>query len=213
MPTRVYDSRTDIANLLAHPEIRGRFMRMDPGPASPMHSHDLGGEIFLVLEGRCEFLIGDERVTCGPGQLIYVEPRLKHTLHAVGDAPCVLYLSVTPHIEPTHTRYDEGGQPLPPAYGTWRGKGQADPHPDLATLALAERYGAAARQLADLARTNAAIAERCLQRLREGDAARDQPALKGTIDELWLGLRDMLQQASTLGQEWNALAPRAMPPR
>lgn len=76
MPIRVYDSRTDIANLVVHPEIRGRFMRIEPGPASRMHSHDLGGEIFLVLEGQCEFLVDDERVTCGPGQLIYVEPRL-----------------------------------------------------------------------------------------------------------------------------------------
>jgi len=85
VPIRVYDYRTDIANLIVFPEIRGRFMRMDPAPAGRMHSHDLGGEIFLVLEGQCEFLVEDERMTCGPGQLIYVEPLLKHTLHAVGD--------------------------------------------------------------------------------------------------------------------------------
>ena len=155
MPIRVYDYRTDIANLVVHPEIRGRFMRMEPGSAARMHSHDLGGEVFLVLEGRCEFLVEDERVTCGPGQLIYVEPRLKHTLHAAGDDPCVIYLSVTPHVEPTHTQYDEDGRQLPPRYGTWRGTGHGDPHPELATPELAERYVAAAGRLAELARANA----------------------------------------------------------
>ncbi len=213
MPIRVYDSRTDIANLVVRPAIRGRFMRMAPGPAGRMHSHDLGGEIFLVLEGQCEFLVEDERVTCGPGQLIYVEPRLKHTLHAVGDEPCVIYLSVTPHVEPTHTQYDEEYRQLPPRYGTWRGTGQGDPHPDLATPELAGRYAAAARHLADLARANADVAEGRLQALRAAAAAEDQPACKDAMDELWLRLRDVLQQVSALEYDWNALAPRAMPGR
>lgn len=36
MSIRVYDYRTDIANLIVSPEIRGRFMRMDPAPAGRM---------------------------------------------------------------------------------------------------------------------------------------------------------------------------------
>ncbi len=211
MPIRVYDSRTDIANLVVHPEIRGRFMRMEPGPAGRMHSHDLGGEIFLVLEGQCEFLVEDERVTCGPGQLIYVEPRRKHTLHPVGDEACVIYLSVTPHVEPTHTQYDEEYRQLPPRYGTWRGTGPGDPHPELTTPELGERYLAAARQLADLARANVDAAENRLQALRVAADANDQSAGKDTMDELWVALRDVLRQVSALEQDWNALAPRAMP--
>lgn len=212
MPIRVYDCRTDIANLVVHPEIRGRFMRLAPGPAGRLHSHDLGGEIFLVLEGRCEFLVEDERVTCGPGQLIYVEPRLKHTLHAVGDGSCVVYLSVTPHVEPTHTQYDENGERLPPRYGTWRGKGHGAPNPEEATLDLAGRYAVAARQLAELARANAETAVGQVERLSAAAVAGDQPTLKGTMDELWLGLRDVLRQVSALERAWNDLAPRAMPP-
>lgn len=211
MSIRVYDYRTDIANLVVHPEIRGRFMRMEPAPAGHMHSHDLGGEIFLVLEGQCEFLVEDERVTCGPGQLIYVEPPLKHTLHAVGDAPCTVYLSVTPHVEPTHTQYDETYRQLPPRYGTWRGTDHGDPYPGVTTDQLAKRYAEAARRLADVAQANAEGAERHLQAFASATTTENHPALKEDVDAMWLRLRDVHQQLSALEGDWNALAPRTMP--
>lgn len=210
MPIPVYDYRTQAANVIVHPEVRGRFMRMEPAPAGRMHSHDLSGEVFLVLEGRCEFLIEDERVTCGPGQLIYVEPRLKHTLHAVGYGPCTVYLSVTPHVEPTHTRYDETYRTTPPEYGTWRGKA-GDPQPEVATADLAMRYVESAHRLADLARVNAETAESRLEALVAAERDGDHTALKAEMDAQWLSLRDLLRQVSTLESEWNAVAPRAMP--
>lgn len=213
MPIRVYDYdyRTDLANLVVHPEIRGRFMRMEPGPATRRHSHDLGGEIFLVLEGHCEFLVEDERVTCGPGQLIYVEPRLRHTLHAVGEVPCVVYLSVTPHVEPTHTQYDQDGQRQLPRYGTWRGSGHGDPHPDRSTTELARCYVEAADKLAALAQETLLEARQRQQALNQAVEAGEQPALKAEMDALWLRLREVLQQVSVLETAWNTLAPRAMP--
>ena len=208
---QVYDYRKDIANVVVHPEIRGRFMRMEPAPAGRMHSHDLGGEIFLVLEGQCEFIVENERVTCAPGQLIYVEPRLKHTLHAVGDAPCVVYLSVTPHVEPTHTQYDEAYNRLPPRYGSWRGRDASDPHPDVSTEALARDYADAARKLASLTQANAEAQARQLQALTKAVSDGDPTRLKQVVDEMWLALRDVLQQASSVEEAWSALAPRAMP--
>lgn len=211
MSIRVYDYRTDIKNLEVHPEIRARFMRMEPGPAGRMHSHDLGGEIFLVLEGQCEFIVEEDRITCGPGQLIYVPPRVKHTLHAVGDQPCVVYLSVTPHVEPTHTQYDENYNRLPPRYGTWRGKDHGDPNPEVATRALAERYATAARQLADLARANAEELDRLVRDLNEAASSDDQLRTKQSVDEMWLRLRNVLEHVSAVELAWNHLAPRAMP--
>lgn len=208
---RVYDDHTDIANLAVHPEIRSRFMRLEPAPAGRMHSHDLGGEIFLVLEGQCEFIVEEERVTCGPGQLIYVEPRLKHTLHAVGDQPCVVYLSVTPHVEPTHTLYDEDDHRQPPRYGTWRGKGDSAPLADVSTEEIARMYVDATRKLASLAQENAEEQARFLGDLNHAVADGDQARAKQTVDEMWLRLRAVLRQTSDVERVWNALAPRAMP--
>lgn len=208
---QVYDYRKDIANVVVHPEIRGRFMRMEPASAGRMHSHDLGGEIFLVLQGQCEFIVEDERVTCDPGQLIYVEPRLKHTLHAVGNEPCVVYLSVTPHVEPTHTQYDEGYNRLPPRYGTWRGKDGGDAQPEVSTEDLASQYADAAHKLANLSQTNAEAQTSHLRDLGKALADGDQTRAKQVVDAMWLSLRDVLQQTSTVEEVWNALAPRVMP--
>lgn len=213
MTIPVYDYRQDIANVIVRPEIRSRFMRLEPGPAAPLHSHDLGGEIFLVLEGQCEFIIEEERVTCGPGQLVYMEPRVRHSLHAAGDEPCVVYLSVTPHVEPTHTRYGDTDNPLPPVYGGWRGKEHRDANEDRSTADLAKTYAAAARSLAVLARENAESLEQHIDVLVRGDIAHDQRAMKQTMDEMWLRLRDVLQQVSDTERVWNDLAPRGMSAR
>lgn len=211
MPLRVYDYRTDLSNLVVDPAIRGRFRQVAPGPAPRMHSHDLAGEIFIVLTGQCEFLVEDERVTCGPGQLLYVAPRLRHALHAVGDEVCTIFLSVTPHVEPTHTLYDADGHQLPPAYGTWRGAGEPDPQPDVPTAALSDAYLAAAERLAGLAARNAEEARRQHSALAMATANGDQPATRVAIDALWTSLRDLLEQVSALEASWNSLAPRAMP--
>lgn len=211
MTIPVYDYRKDIANVVVRPEIRARFMRMEPAPAGDLHSHDLGGEIFLVLEGQCEFLVEDERITCGPGELIYMEPRVKHTLHAVGDEPCVVYLSVTPHVEPTHTRYDDAYEPLSPTYGGWRGKEHRDSNADRAMSDLAGSYEESARTLAAVARDNAEALDQHLKALISGDAAGDQQAVKQTVDDMWPGLRDVLRQVRDVERTWNDLAPRGMP--
>ena len=210
MPIRVYDHRADLANLIVHPAIRSRFRRVEPGPAPRMHSHDIAGEIFIVLAGRCEFLIEDEAVTLTAGQLLYVEPKLRHALHAVGDEECIIYLSVTPHVEPTHTLYDADDNLLPPQYGTWRGT-EPDPQPDTSTADLAEAHAVAAERLADIARRHAdAVRQRRRAVVVAADTG-DQPTLKALTDESWFELRDLLIQLDTLELAWNHLAPRAMP--
>jgi quercetin dioxygenase-like cupin family protein len=209
MPVPVYDFRKDVANVVVFPEIRARFSRMEPGPAGNLHSHDIAGEIFLVLEGQCEFVFEDpaDNVTCSPGELIYVEPKIKHTLHAVGDAPCTVYLSVTPHVEPTHTRWNEALVEQPPRYGTWRGQAP-DPHAATSTADLARRYAAEAHKLADLARTHADAMDAYATALAtpaQGDAA------GSGMDDVWYTLRDVLWQVLQAELGWNALAPRGVP--
>ncbi len=201
MPIQVYDYRSDLTNVVVRPEIRSRFRRVELGPVPRYHSHDLGGETFIVMDGQIEFTVDGESAVCTTGQAIYVPPRTTHAVRAVGDAPGVMYLSVAPHVEPTHTRYDAQGNCLPPRYGVWREAGGGTAPSSESTEALLAAYRQAAQRLAELARTTAEAAE----------AANAAGAPKPMVDALWDSLRPTLQQVETLERTWNELALRATP--
>src|SRR6266550_1086503 len=93
-------------------------MRFEPGQVSDGHTHDLGHEMFLVVDGFAEFTIAGQSAVVGPGQICVARAGEWHEIRTLPDAPMTLYLSVTPHIEPTHTQWDrEGGTQLPYRYG------------------------------------------------------------------------------------------------
>jgi mannose-6-phosphate isomerase-like protein (cupin superfamily) len=198
MSIQVYDYRVDLQNLVVWPEGRARFRQVELGPVPPRHSHDLGAETFLVMEGQIEFTVEDEHVVCTPGQLVYVPPRTKHAVRAVGDRPGVIFLSVTPHVEPTHTFYDDCGECLPPRYGVWREAGGGDPAPSASPAELLESYRVAANLLLALADQN----------LKTIDARQGESLSKQAVDELWAALFPVLDQVRSLEHAWNDLAPR-----
>jgi mannose-6-phosphate isomerase-like protein (cupin superfamily) len=200
VPINVHDYRSDLTNIGVQPQIRSRFRRVELGPVPQVHSHDLGGETFMVMEGQIEFTVAQEHVVCRPGQTIYVPPRTTHAVRAVGEQPGVIYLSVSPHVEPTHTNYGPDGQQLPPRYGVWRAAGGGEPRSGLSAHDLLERYEAAAKQLADLAQANTQQTDATLR------SAPDGGQMKPTVDQLWQSLKPMLLQVEALEREWNELA-------
>ena len=109
----VYDYRTDVRNILVTPEIRSRFLKVEPGGPAGSHTHDLGHEVFLVLDGIAEFEIDGNKRQLGPGQMCVALAGQMHGVRAVGDRPTTMYLSVTPHVQPTHTFWDDAGRRLP----------------------------------------------------------------------------------------------------
>jgi mannose-6-phosphate isomerase-like protein (cupin superfamily) len=191
MPIHVFDYRANLSNLVVEPQIRSRFRVVELGPVPQVHSHDLGGETFVVMQGDIEFTVGDERVVAHQGQAIFVPPRTTHAVRAVGDQPGVIYLSVSPHVEPTHTFYSTDGQRLPPRYGVWREAGVADAREaePRSRSELAAAYRSAASRLAELAQANSDVA-----------------ATDVSTDDLWAALRPVLQHVEDLERTWNALA-------
>jgi quercetin dioxygenase-like cupin family protein len=118
-----------MGTIVAVPEVRARFMRFEPGrEPGGFHSHEESGgvEVFLVLEGAMRFEIDDQEVIATAGQAVVAYPHQKHRASCAGDRPAILYLTVTPHVQPTHTYYDAAGNPLPPRPGppsyTWQGQ-------------------------------------------------------------------------------------------
>jgi len=213
MPIDVYDYRVDVRNVVVLPEIRARFMRLEPGEIASRHSHDLGQEVFLVLEGQCEFEIEGERAVLGPGQMCFARVDQLHHVRTVGDEPMTMYLSVTPHIEPTHTWWDEQGHKLPPRYGVATERERAaSPEPTASMAHLVAQQVAAARALAEAAAANARAQEVAGAALQAALAAGDAAAAKAAVDTMWGGIHETFLRAQALATDWNVLAPAASEP-
>ena len=203
----VYDYRTDLRNVLVTPQIRSRFLRVEPGPMPKSHTHDLGHEIFLVLSGRAEFEIDGEKAEVGPGQMCVALIDQPHAVRALGDEPVTMYLSVTPHIQPTHTTWTEDGQRMPfrfaPSANYDVDYGEARP---LETL-LSELAGAA--ELLAGAAEAAGGQEEALGHLRKAIDDGDLATAAEIRDRVWGKLFPVFQSANTVADLWNELAPRA----
>jgi quercetin dioxygenase-like cupin family protein len=213
MPFEVYDYRTDVRNVVITPEIRSRFLRMEPGEVAVRHSHDLGHEVFLVLEGQCEFEIEGERAVLGPGQMCFARRDEMHQVRTVGDVPMTMYLSVTPHIDPTHTMWDEQGNKRLYHYGGATQNERAartEPAEDFA--AIAERHLASARALEETARANAAAQATGLDALSEALDSGDRQAVRAVVDAMWSPLFQTYRSLLDLSETWNTLAPEAGAP-
>ena len=209
MPLEVFDYRTDMRNIFIAPEMRARIIRREPGTSGGGHTHDLGHEIFLVLDGQGEFTIAGESAILGPGQLCIARADEWHEIRVVGDTPLTYYLSVTPHLEPTHTQWDhEGGTKLPYQYGgSTRDERRASTAPPAPPETLLARHLAAARALADAAAANAVAQESAGADLRNAWGAEDKAAAKAAIDAMWRAIYTTYKQLQEMETAWNDLAP------
>ena len=202
----VYDYRTDIRNVLVTPQIRSRFLRMEPGQSAQLHSHDLGHEIFLILEGRVEFEIDGEKAVLGPGQMCVALVDQLHGIRVVGDTPMTMYLSVTPHIQPTHTMWSDG-QRMPHRFAP---ASAYDQEMDSALIEdsvkklveIAEAVYLAAKSAHSV---QAELSPDLVSSVRDGD----MDAATGYRSDMWDALFPLFNECAELADAWNALAPRA----
>lgn len=205
----VFDYRTDVKNIFITPEMRSRITRMEPGTISAGHTHDLGHEVFLILEGYAEFTIDGETAILGPGQLCFARADQWHEVRCVGDKPMTMYLSVTPHLEPTHTQWDhEGGSKLPYRYGaSTRAERLARTEPAKPAETLLARHLTASRALADAATANAEAQDAAARDLRAARDAGDQAAERAAIDAMWHSIYTTYKRLQEMELAWNELSP------
>ncbi|MDQ3695710.1 MAG: cupin domain-containing protein [Chloroflexota bacterium] len=213
MPFDVYDFRTDVRNVVIMPDIRSRFLRMEPGEVGPRHSHDLGQEVFLVLAGQCEFEIEGERAVLGPGQMCFAAANQMHQVRTIGDEPMTMYLSVTPHIEPTHTFWNDAGEKLPSKYGNATANERAArAEPAEPISALIARQVTAAKAVATAATANAAAQETLSAELERALSAGDATAAKAAVDAMWGTMLTAYESMQALGAVWNEVAATVAEP-
>ncbi len=211
MSLRVYDFRTDIANVLVTPQIRCRFLKMEVGQFNTGHTHDLGHEIFLVLQGRAEFEVDGQRATLGPGQFCIALADQYHTVRNVGDVEVIMFLSVTPHVQPTHTFWNEDGTRMPPRFMP---AGSYDEPADRATptAELAGRHAAAAAALAESAAAAGAVQRAEADRYLQAVEAGDERSAAAARERMWDALSEVFSRTMALGGAWNAFAARTADP-
>lgn len=66
------------------------------GYSPPLHRHDFGTESFYVLGGRVRFVVGDDEVVCGPGDLAHVPRSTPHSFEVLGHEPARVLDLVAP---------------------------------------------------------------------------------------------------------------------
>ncbi len=203
----VYDYRTDVRNVLVTPQIRSRFLRMEPGQVASLHSHDLGHEIFLILSGRALFEIDGETEELGPGQMCVALADQIHSVRVVGDEPMTMYLSVTPHIQPTHTMRTVAGERLPHRFMPSSAY-DAETDTSASIEALIDRHVDAAQAVAQAAHTNASIQQEMAIKLKKALAEGDPDAAREARNAMWEALYTTYKSVYALATVWNELAPQ-----
>jgi quercetin dioxygenase-like cupin family protein len=75
-----------------------------PRFATGLHVHRVQEETFYVLEGECQWQVGDEHVRATPGTYLFIPPGVPHNIANGGDSPARVLMTVSP---PGHEHYFE----------------------------------------------------------------------------------------------------------
>lgn len=209
MAFQVYDYRTVNRNVLVTPEIRARLYHMKPGQVDGRHSHDLGHEVFLILEGKAEFNIAGHTEVLGPGQMcIALAEEIHQVRNLLADQPTIMYLSVTPHIQPTHTGRPRDEERDPPRFRP--NQGYDDLSADgLGVEELLESHLEAAEKMAVTARSCAVIQSEMAEKWEEALAKGDRATIIEARNDMSDAIYNLHKCLYALDSAWNALAPLA----
>lgn len=74
------------------------------GFSTGTHVHRVQEETFYVLEGECEWRVGDEVIHAKPGTYVFIPPGVPHNIANSSDRPARMIMTVSP---PGHEEYFE----------------------------------------------------------------------------------------------------------
>lgn len=67
-----------------------------PGFSTGRHVHRVQEETFFVLEGECEWQIGDQTVRATRGAFVFIPPGVPHNIANVNEQPARVIMTVSP---------------------------------------------------------------------------------------------------------------------
>ena len=74
------------------------------GFATGLHVHRVQEETFYVLEGECQWQIGEQQIRATPGTYVFIPPGVPHNIANASDKPARMIMTVSP---PGHEQYFE----------------------------------------------------------------------------------------------------------
>jgi hypothetical protein len=119
-----------------------------------------------------------------------------------------MYLSVTPHIQPTHTGRTAEDERLPPRFTPNRNY-HAEQDMSIPVETLIGHHLEAAQTAAEAARLMADTQQAMAAKLKKALADQDQAAAEEARNAMWASIYTMYKRMYQLGETWNELAPRA----
>lgn len=215
MSFEVYDYHTTNRNVLVTPALRARLYHMKPGQVDARHTHDLGHEVFLILEGMAEFEIKGEKKVLGPGQMcIALADEIHQVRNALPDKPTIMYLSVTPHIQPTHTYWTNDGwgsdtQKLPPRFLPNSNYG-LPVDTTTPTAEMIDRHLAASDAVTAAVQANSQQQHDLAAAYQQAVANGDKAAATQARDAMWNSLFQVFKSIGDWGEVWNDFAARTV---
>ena len=76
-----------------------------PAGFSPgLHVHRVQEETFFVLEGECQWQVGDQQICAKPGTFLFLPPGVPHNIGNASNQPAKVLMTVSP---PGHEHYFE----------------------------------------------------------------------------------------------------------
>jgi quercetin dioxygenase-like cupin family protein len=78
------------AQINGSPDLYVSVFRMDPDQYHPLHAHPNVGELYFVLEGRCELRIGDRCESVGAGTAAYMPRGVPHSVRTTDEGVRIL---------------------------------------------------------------------------------------------------------------------------
>ena len=66
------------------------------GFSTGLHVHRVQEETFYVLDGECEWQIGDQHVRARPGTYVFIPPGVPHNIGNAADKPARMIMTVSP---------------------------------------------------------------------------------------------------------------------
>jgi mannose-6-phosphate isomerase-like protein (cupin superfamily) len=87
------------------------WVECGPNSQQSLHSHPGAEQAYVIVRGRGEMIVGDEREQVGPGTMIFIPPGTDHAIRNPSDETLVYVSAASPPFEPV----DVGRWRLPAA--------------------------------------------------------------------------------------------------